>query len=169
MSSYAVPVMTRFAADFLGFGHLIKTEVQTGKDRKYDEDKIYSLFTDCQDYLTFDSDETRAFRRRKAFQSSITELKKLAEGGVADARGWFRGTSEHMAAGDPACVRELRAFGVEVAQVLFSDLKSDYSNSNSEGGSQKEMVAAVKLAVALDCLHKSVAMVGSLNSIIEPR
>lgn len=166
LTSYAVPVMTRFAADFLGFGHLIKTDHQTGKERVYDEDKIYALFTDCQDYLTFDSDETRAFRRRKAFQSSIKELKKLAEGGVADARGWFRGNGEHTVAGDRASIRELRAFGVEVAQALFQDLKSDYSTSSSGEGSQKEMVAAVKLAVALDSLHKSVAMVGNSFSVI---
>lgn len=150
--SYAIPVVTRFTADFLGFGQTIKTAKLTS--RLYDENQIYEHFNNCQDHLTFDSDETKAYRRRKAFQDSIKFLLDLTEKGVADARkSWFECCrSYHIARGDDESVKDIRKFGVVVAQQLTKTLKGE-----------KE-AAAVMLAVALDAIHKSVVMVSPKRS-----
>ena len=154
IKDYAIPVITRFLADFLGFGHLIKTK--KFPSRPYEENEIYEHFINCQDYLTFDADDTRAFRRRKAFQTSLKFLKDLTEEAVEDAqRMWFegvRGRTYHTTDGDNELVRELRKFGVSSAQDLTAYFtKEKYENP-------KEAAAAVLLGAALDASHKSVMM-----------
>lgn len=163
--SYAVPVVGRFVADFLGFGHRVKTE--PSPHREYDENQIYEHFTNCQDYLTYDSDETRAFRRRKAFQKSIKLLTTLTEDGVNNA-AWhvgelFRAKQYHRVNGDSHAVIALRKFGAQVANKLVDTLDSRYTKDPAEMGNQQQMAAAVMLASALDSTHKSIVMVRWLH------
>ena len=147
IQEFAVPVVTRFVADFLGFGHLIKTA--TMHDRAYNERQIYAHFSNCQDYLTFDSDETKAYAKRKAFYTSIRVLLDLTEKGVADSRRrWLEyRRNHHMVNGDSELTRDVRAFGVLATQELTKQL-----------GSEKK-AAAVKLAVALEAIHKSIVII----------
>ena len=87
MSSFAIPVTTRYVADFLGFGHLIRDE-KTPK-APYSENEIYQHITNCQIFLSYNADETKLLKRRKAFTSSLQFLYKLAmNGNILEAGRW---------------------------------------------------------------------------------
>lgn len=139
--------------------HQVVQEVVYGK---YSVADIYDHFTNCQDYLTFDSDEARAFRRRKAFQSSAKFLMERAEGGVKWANSWSPGYKLHK--DDPEDVKRvvenMRELGCEVAKDLTKELK------NRAEGTRNQRAAAVKLAAALDASHKSIVMVSSRKNLL---
>lgn len=147
-------MVTRFAADFLGFGDQIRTQASQ-KDRKYNENQIYRHFTDCQDYLTFNSDEAVTWKRRMAYRDSMQFLKQMTEQGVRDAQpGLFEfyercyGTKE-----DNAHVKELRKFGTAVARALVK-----------EKGKTVVEAAGIMLATALDATHKIILIVSHVPS-----
>lgn len=84
---FAIPVVTRYVAEFLGFGHLV--ESQTNPNAKYSENEIYRHITNCQLYLSYNSDETKMLQRRKAFQQSMTFLYNLTRAGkIHEANQW---------------------------------------------------------------------------------
>lgn len=77
--SYAIPVTTKAVADFLGFGYLIRnTDNPKGK---YSENEIYQHITNCQVFMSYNADETKLFKRRKAFRESLQVLYDLTING----------------------------------------------------------------------------------------
>ncbi|RGP79400.1 heme peroxidase [Fusarium longipes] len=84
---YAIPIVTRFVADFLGFGHLLRSD--TNSHAPYSENEIYQHINNCQVFLSYNSDETKLLKRRKAFRDSMSFLLKLAEqGNIREAGKW---------------------------------------------------------------------------------
>src|SRR5205809_7487183 len=78
-SSLAIPVVTRFVADFLGFSDHVKTE--TNPKGKFTENEIYEHITNCQVFLAYNTDETKLLKRRIASKNSMSFLYNLAENG----------------------------------------------------------------------------------------
>ena len=158
---YAIPVITRFVADLVGFGHLMKTREQL--HRPYEENDIYAHITNCQDWVTFDADETQTYRAREKFRASIKLLMQLAKDGAADAQrvfleGW-RSRTYHLVHGDSHEVGELRRFGVELTQEVTARMTA------ARVPKPQEATAAVLLAFALEASHKSVAMVRIIHPL----
>ena len=154
IKDYAIPVITRFVADVLGFGHLIKTREQLY--RPYEENEIYDHIINCQDWVTFDADETRTYRRREKFRASIKVLQKLTSDAVAESQKMlFEGLRRnyHIVHGDSDDVRKLRQFGVALTQAVTTKLRA------SNVDKPVEATTAVMLSFALEASHKSVAMV----------
>src|SRR5436305_683297 len=86
--SLAVPVVTRFVADFLGFTHLIKSEKHP--NRKYSEEDVYTHIQNCQSFLSYGSDETKTLKRRKAYKDSMEFLFKETRKSMSSANFvWF--------------------------------------------------------------------------------
>jgi hypothetical protein len=86
-SSFAIPVVTRYVADFLGFGDQLRTA--TGLGGRYDENEIYQHVTNCQTFLSYNPDETKMLKRRTAFKNSMAFLTELTERGtIRGARQW---------------------------------------------------------------------------------
>ena len=77
--SLAIPVITRFVADFLGFAYRIRT--MKDDTREFSENKIYQHITNCQVFLAYNADETKMWKRRVAFKNSMKFLFDLAECG----------------------------------------------------------------------------------------
>jgi hypothetical protein len=86
-NSYAIPIVTRFVADFLGFGHLLRSD--TNSHAPYSENEVYQHINNCQVFLSYNTDETKLLKRRKAFRDSMTFLLGLAEeGNIREAGKW---------------------------------------------------------------------------------
>ncbi|CZS85760.1 unnamed protein product [Fusarium graminearum] len=84
---FAIPIVTRFVADFLGFGHLLRSD--TNSHAPYSENEIYQHINNCQVFLSYNTDETKLLKRRKAFRDSMSFLLKLAqEGNICEAGKW---------------------------------------------------------------------------------
>lgn len=74
-------------ADFLGFGHLIRSEKNLS--HSHSENEIYQHITNCQTFLSYNVDETKLLKRRAAFETSIQLLARLTrEGNIAEANQW---------------------------------------------------------------------------------
>ena len=84
VNSFAIPVTTRYVADFLGFGHLIRSE--KNPTAPHSENEIYQHITNCQVFLSYNADETKLLKRRKAFKSSMEFLYNLTlDGNIYEA------------------------------------------------------------------------------------
>jgi hypothetical protein len=80
-------VVTRYVADFLGFGHLIRSKEHP--KAPHSENEIYQHITNCQIFLSYNADETKLLKRRKAFRTSMDFLHKLTLGGnIGKANRW---------------------------------------------------------------------------------
>lgn len=147
LHSYAMPVVAQFIADFLGFWDWIDPET---KQRVKDANDIYKHLSNCQDYLTYDSDETTVVSRRIAFKKSIVWLNDAAVYGVEQvkAKGVKRGEN-----GPNDVVSELRQFGTQMALEL---LEGGPGGKDPCGVAE---AAAIRLSIALDAVHKSILMV----------
>ncbi|KAL8867169.1 MAG: hypothetical protein Q9174_005832, partial [Haloplaca sp. 1 TL-2023] len=145
----AIPVVTRCIADFLGFGSQVR---HVGNlNAKYSENEIYQHITNCQVFLSYNTDETKLIKRRTAFKDSMAFLLKLAEeGNILEASRWgvtktIRGlfkdspTSAQDMASEP-----MRALGRSVATRILKD-------ENDSG-----KAAAILLLTALDIAYISV-------------
>ncbi|KAK5561933.1 hypothetical protein LTR46_000738 [Exophiala xenobiotica] len=81
---FAIPVTTRYVADFLGFGHLVNSEKNS--KAPHSENEIYQHITNCQVFLSYNADETKLLKRRKAFKSSMEFLYNLTlDGNISEA------------------------------------------------------------------------------------
>lgn len=82
---YAIPAVTRYVADFLGLGHMVRSEAN--RLAKYSENDLYQHITNCQVYLSYNADETRLLKRRLAFKRSMRYLYRLVleEGIIMEA------------------------------------------------------------------------------------
>ena len=149
--------MTRFVADFLGFGEDLKTEEHL--DRKYDENQIYKHFTNCQDFLTFNADETTAWKRRIDFTKSMQFLKDTTERCVEAAQpgifGSLFGGSSYGSSKDGEAVKSLRKFGAETAKLLVKEKRKT-----------KEETAAIMLYTAIDATYKCILVVSPGHTFI---
>ncbi|KAF4445770.1 heme peroxidase [Fusarium austroafricanum] len=84
---FATPVVTRYVADFLGFGHLLRSD--TNSSAPYSENEVYQHINNCQVFLSYNTDETKLLKRRKAFRDSMSFLLKLTEkGNIREAGRW---------------------------------------------------------------------------------
>ena len=78
---------TRYVADFLGFGHLIKGD--KNPDAPYSENQIYQHITNCQTFFSYNADETKLLKRRSAFKASMKFLYDLTKyGNIWEANRW---------------------------------------------------------------------------------
>jgi len=139
---FAVPVIVRCAADFLGFGHLIKSN--TNQSAPYSENDIYQHITHCQVYLSYNADETKMVKRRKAFKDSMRFLYNLTlEGNVAAADKFFltRKLGE-LFSKDRSPMEQL---GFEIAQDILKNEGGDASRA-----------AAILLLVGLDNAYNTI-------------
>lgn len=79
--------MTTYVADFLGFGNLIRSAERP--KAPHSENEIYRHITNCQVFLSYNADETKLLKRRKAFKKSMEILHNLVLGGsIAEANRW---------------------------------------------------------------------------------
>lgn len=141
-------------ADFLGFGQDIKTAECL--NRKYDENQIYKHFTNCQDFLTFNPDETTAWKRRADFTKSLHFLKETTERCVDAAQpgifGDFWGGPSYGSAQDGEAVKSLRKLGADLARYLVKEKRKT-----------TEEAAAILLFTAIDATFKSILVVSSVT------
>lgn len=153
VKDYAIPVVTRFLVDFLGNWDQVKTN-QSNVDRPYTENQIYQHIDNCQNFQSWDSDETKVWQRRVAFKESMAFLQKFAEGGVAKSdytpyayaaglRRWLKEDRSEQYQDQPYATK-VRELAIQTVAAL-----------KSSGLSQKE-IAAVMLSFALDIAHKIV-------------
>ncbi|KAI8630354.1 heme peroxidase-domain-containing protein [Xylariaceae sp. FL1651] len=85
---FAIPVVTRYVADFLGFGNKLRKVATDAKDT-YSENEIYQHITNCQVFLTYNADETKWMQRRQAFNTSMKKLTDLAQKGtIWEVKQW---------------------------------------------------------------------------------
>lgn len=136
--------MTRYVADFLGFGHLLITE-ENAKGT-YSENEIYQHITNCQVFLTYNADETKLLKRRKAFKESLVLLFHLAlRGNIAEANQWAI-TRALMGRKKTNPMIEL---GFKTASLIL------------EHESDPEKAATILLFIGLDFAYNSVLAVSS--------
>lgn len=159
---FAIPVITRYVADFLGFGHLVKSE--KNPHAKYSENEIYQHITNCHVYFSYNADETKLPKRRKVFKDSMKFLFDLTlnESNVAEANkfrltralqnvgSWFW----RSAAGDKSPMSEL---GFKVSERVLQQQNGDAGRA-----------AAILVLIALDSSYNSVlAFTSVLDSFIK--
>ena len=136
---------TRYVADFLGFGHLIKGD-QNPK-APYTENQIYQHITNCQIFFSYNADETKLLNRRKAYRSSMNFLYDLTKNGnIWKANGWSF-TRDLFSMGKKESNPMLK-LGFEVAERVLQHEKKDAGRS-----------AAILLLTALDSAYNSVLAV----------
>jgi len=89
---FAIPVVTRYMAAFLGFSHKLREvpsnstladmHTQMANYGTYTENEIYQHITNCQVFLAYNTDETKWMARRQAFQKSVKFLVDLTQQGT---------------------------------------------------------------------------------------
>ncbi|KAF7536267.1 hypothetical protein G7054_g4653 [Neopestalotiopsis clavispora] len=85
---FAIPVVTRYIADFLGFADKLR-QVPTEDKNTYSENEIYQHITNCQVFLSYNADETKWMQRRQAFKESMRKLIDLTQNGtIWEADQW---------------------------------------------------------------------------------
>lgn len=144
-------MVTRYVADFLGFGHL----VQSDKNDKapYSENEIYQHITNCQVFLSYNSDETKLLKRRKAFKDSMTFLLNLTkQGNICNAARWpptrwIRNGLGFIVSCGKSGSNPMEALGFKVAQEVLK-------NEKNAG-----RAAAILLLTGLDSAYNSVLAV----------
>ncbi|KAK3364554.1 hypothetical protein B0T25DRAFT_576792 [Lasiosphaeria hispida] len=137
---FAIPVVTRYVADFLGFGHLVRTE--TNMSAPYSENDIYQHIANCQVYLSYNSDETKLLKRRKAFKDSMHFLFDLTlKGHMATANRFF--LTRKLRDASRFCFgakwNSMEQLGLEISQTILQQ-------ENYKAG----RAAAILLLVGLD-------------------
>ncbi|KAF4992647.1 hypothetical protein FGRMN_7048 [Fusarium graminum] len=137
---FAIPVVTKYVADFLGFGDKLR-QLPTQDKNTYSENEIYQHITNCQIFLTYDTDETKWMQRRQAFKTSMEELVKLTQNGTIWEAGSWNITRALFGKRDTNAMHEL---GVFVAKEVL-----EYEKNQSKA-------AAILLLICLDIAYSSV-------------
>ncbi|KAK3389545.1 heme peroxidase-domain-containing protein [Podospora didyma] len=151
---FAIPAVTRFVADFLGVGHLLKDE--TNPKAPYTENEFYQHITNCQTYLSYNSDETKTLKRRKAFKESISFLYDVTRKGNMAEANKFAATRALQSFGRWLLVRSGRKnamveLGFKIAQQILEDENGDSGKA-----------AAILLLVGLDNAYNTVLAFASV-------
>ncbi|KAF3937371.1 hypothetical protein ABW19_dt0205244 [Dactylella cylindrospora] len=137
---FAIPVITHYFADFLGFSNLIIGE---GGD-KFSTNEVYHHIVNVQNYLSYNVDETKRWKRREAFKKSAEVLLGFAKGGhIKTASSWW----PLWRSPDNRPEAYMKELGYKVAQKLLK-LKTLASGTDE--------AAAVMLLVALDSIFNAV-------------
>ena len=139
-----MPVVAQFVTDFLGFWDWTDAE---NKPVETDAHIVYGHLNNCQDYLTYNSDETTVFPRRIEFRKSIEWLNGGAAYGIKQVEANKRETDK-----SDNLTSELRQFGTKMAEELLNQ------------GLKREEAAAIRLSIALEAVHKSTLMVRDIKS-----
>ena len=140
----AIPVITRYVADLLGFAHRLRGEKNTKGE--FSENEIYQHITNCQTFLAYGVDETKLLSRRAAFKKSMQFLYNLAENGNIRAASRFSLSSYFQNDKDESS-EKMKSFGMKIAK---SVLEQDKGAGRA---------AATLLLVALDGAYNAVLAV----------
>ena len=136
---------TRYVADFLGFGHLIKGD-QNPK-APYTENQIYQHITNCQIFFSYNADETKLLNRRKAYRLSMNFLYDLTKNGnMWKANRWS--VTRNLVSMGKKESNPMIQLGFEVAERVLEHENRDAGRS-----------AAILLLTALDSAYNSVLAV----------
>ena len=116
----------------------------------YSENEIYQHITNCQIFLSYNADETKLLKRRKAFKASMAFLIDLTQrGNIAEANQW-------------GITRAL--FGRKRENAM-SDLGLYIAQRVLEYESDAGKAAAVLLLVCLDFAYNSVVSVSDSETV----
>ncbi|CCF37413.1 linoleate diol synthase [Colletotrichum higginsianum] len=162
---FAIPVVTRYMAAFLGFSHKLR-EVPatcTVSDKRtqtaahpgtYTENEIYQHITNCQVFLAYNTDETKWMARRTAFQKSVEKLIELArQGTIWEAKQLF-GLSNMLIGKEET--NPMHQMGVFVAKQV---LKHEPDQTRA---------AAILLLISLDFTYNAVvSFTATLDGFME--
>ena len=88
--SLAIPVITRFVADFLGFGHRVRNIGNISAP--FSENETYQDITNCQMFHSYNADETKLLKRQVAFKVCIFCLSIAGDG----IKIYIRNGCQHM-------------------------------------------------------------------------
>ncbi|KAK0388546.1 hypothetical protein NLU13_4789 [Sarocladium strictum] len=136
---FAIPVVTRYVADFLGFGDKLRTVSNLANS--YTENEIYQHITNCQVFLSYNADETKLMKRRNAFKTSMAFLTDLTQSGsIVQANQWA--ITQALFGKKPT--NPMSELGVYVAKLVL-----DYEGDSSRA-------AAILLLICLDFAYHSV-------------
>ncbi|KAK6343416.1 hypothetical protein TWF730_011005 [Orbilia blumenaviensis] len=137
---FAIPVITHYFADFLGFTDLIVGE----GGKKYTTNEIYHHIVNVQNYLSYNVDETKKWKRREAFKKSADFLVGLAKNGHIKAASawWPLWRSE-----DKRPEAYMKELGYKVAQKLLG---------SKEIAKNADEAAAIMLLIGLDSIYNAV-------------
>ncbi|KAK6346772.1 hypothetical protein TWF696_006881 [Orbilia brochopaga] len=137
---FAIPVITHYFADFLGFSNLI---IGDG-GKKYSSNEIYQHIVNVQNYLSYNADETKKWKRREAFKHSVEFLIDLAKNGhVRAVSAWW--PLWRMADNSPQGY--MKELGYKVAEKIMKT--KGFARNADEA-------AAIMLLVALDSVYNAV-------------
>ncbi|KAI9723451.1 MAG: hypothetical protein M1828_004181 [Chrysothrix sp. TS-e1954] len=143
----AIPVITRYVGDFLGFTDKIR--IAPGSKATFSENHIYQHITNCQVFLSYNADETKMWKRRDAFKTSMQFLYELAESGnIKEASRWWPSWGGSGDASEPR--NHIKNLGKTVAKHILSE--------DSDTG----RAAAKLLLIALDSAYNSVLAFSSV-------
>ncbi|KAI0152699.1 heme peroxidase [Xylariaceae sp. FL1272] len=124
---FAIPFIVRFVADVLGFWEKVKTP--EFPDRDHDENEIYRHIVNCQNWRSWNADQTKMMQRREAFQKSSAKLKELAEFGVsrwtAGIFNFYGYGRSYGSKGDGSKIHALRISAVRAIQALLAKFEPD--------------------------------------------
>ncbi|WQF74989.1 Putative hem peroxidase superfamily, hem peroxidase, animal-type [Colletotrichum destructivum] len=161
---FAIPVVTRYMAAFLGFSHKLREvpatctvsdkRTQTAHHGTYTENEIYQHITNCQVFLAYNTDETKWMARRKAFQKSVETLIELArQGTIWEAKQIF-GLSNMLYGREET--NPMHQMGVFVAKQI---LKHEPDQTRA---------AAILLLISLDFTYNAVvSFTATLDGFME--
>ncbi|KAF5985757.1 linoleate diol synthase [Fusarium coicis] len=137
---FAIPVVTRYVADFLGFGNKLFKDPTESKDT-YSENEIYQHITNCQIFLSYNADETKWLQRREAFKASMKKLIELTQRGTIWEAGQWDITRALFGKKETNAMHDL---GVFVAKQVLG-----YEKEQSKA-------AAILLLICLDFAYNAV-------------
>lgn len=138
-------MITRYVADFLGFADKVKSN--DNPHAEYSENEIYQHITNCQIFFSYNSDETKLIRRRKAFTTSMTFLYELTRAGhIRDATLWGKMKGIFWR----SKLNPMEQLGLEIAHQVL-EKEPDHGRA-----------AAILLLIGLDSAYHGVVAVGSL-------
>jgi len=148
-------VVTKYVADFLGFGHLIRSAEHP--NARHSENEIYQHITNCQIFLSYNADETKLLKRRKQFKKSLEVLYGLVlEGNIGEAR---RGTLSKLFLGTRKR-NSMTQLGYSVAERVVVQAKVDKTTGVDVGASIMVFVGlhAAYNAVLAVCVPRNSAI-----------
>ncbi|KAG9506448.1 hypothetical protein J7337_003431 [Fusarium musae] len=137
---FAIPVVTRYVADFLGFGNKLFKDPTESKDT-YSENEIYQHITNCQIFLSYNADETKWLQRREAFKASMKKLIELTQRGTIWEAGQWDITRALFGKKETNAMHDL---GVFVAKQVLGYEK------------EQKKAAAILLLICLDFAYNAV-------------
>ena len=142
---------TRYVSDFLGFGHLIRSD--KNPKAPYSENEIYQHITNCQIFFSYNADETKLLKRRQAYKSSMNVLYQLTkDANVLEASRltitqWIRSSLRYLFWFGKRVDNPMTKLGFKVAQRILEHEKDS------------GRAAAILLLNALDSAYNSVLAV----------